>query len=361
MNTALTTRAEVRRILIIKWSALGDAAIASAIMEDIRRAFPAAAIHLNTLPSAARLFAHDPRFHDIVAIDVRDRKHRFRRHIEWLRRVRAGRYDLLVDLQRTDHTRILLALLLLTGHRIPRRWGRRGGFPYTVQPGDRDPKTHVFHSMRSMLAAAGIAADTERPVLHVPAAARGQALATLSRHGLQPLRFAVFLPGSQAGSRLKRWGAGRYAELGKLLRARGIARIAVIGGPEEVEECAAIVDAINANDGAAAVNLNMLPLLQIIPVCEAASCIVANDTGNAHIAAAADRPMVMICGPTDPRRVKPMGRKVRAVQAELDCVNCYGKACRVATEPVCMERISAECIAGLLLDAGTSCRGVRVF
>ncbi|MHB1272824.1 MAG: glycosyltransferase family 9 protein [Rhodanobacter sp.] len=361
MNTALTTRAEVRRILIIKWSALGDVAIASAIMEDICRAFPDAAIHLNTLPSAARLFTHDPRFHDIVAIDVRDRKQRFRRNIQWLRRVRAGRYDLVVDLQHTDHTRMLLVLLLLTGHRIPHRWGQRGGFPYTVQPGDRDPRSHVFHSMRSMLAAAGIAAVTDRPVLHVPVSEKEQALAALCEHGLQPLRFAVFLPGSQTQSRLKRWGARRYAELGKLLRARGIARIAVIGGPEEVEECADIVDAINADGNSAAVNLNMLPLLQIIPVCEAAFCIVANDTGNAHIAAAADRPMVMICGPTDPRRVKPMGRKVRAVQAELDCVNCYGKTCPMATRPVCMERITPECIAGLLMDSGTICRGVRIF
>ena len=361
MNTALTTRAEVRRILIIKWSALGDVAIASAIMEDICRAFPDATIHLNTLPSAARLFTHDPRFHDIVAIDVRDTKQRLRRHIQWLRRIRAGRYDLLVDLQRTDHTRILLALLLLTGHRIPHRWGQRGGFPYTLQPGDRDPQSHVFHRMRSMLAAAGIAAVAERPVLHVPVAEKEQARAALREHRLQPLRFAVFLPGSQTQSRPKRWGARRYAELGKLLRARGMDKIAVIGGPEEVDECAAIVDAINSGDDGAAVNLNMLPLLQIIPVCEAAFCIVANDTGNAHIAAAADRPMVMICGPTDPRRVKPMGRNVRAVQAELDCVNCYGKTCRMATRPVCMERITPECIAALLMDSDTICRGVRIF
>ncbi|MBK8183143.1 MAG: hypothetical protein IPK63_09720 [Candidatus Competibacteraceae bacterium] len=34
-----------------------------------------------------------------------------------------------------------------------------------------------------------------------------------------------------------------------------------------------------------------------------------------------------ICGPTDPRRVKPLGDNVTAVQADLPCVNCYRKTC----------------------------------
>ena len=36
----------IRRILVIKWSALGDVVIASAVMEDIARAFPRATLHL---------------------------------------------------------------------------------------------------------------------------------------------------------------------------------------------------------------------------------------------------------------------------------------------------------------------------
>jgi len=54
---------------------------------------------------------------------------------------------------------------------------------------------------------------------------------------------------------------------------------------------------------------------------------VANDTGTAHLASATGRPMVVICGPTDPRRVKPLGDNVDAFQAELPCINCYRKHC----------------------------------
>ena len=51
----------IRRVLVIKWSALGDVVIASALMEDIARALPHAEIHLNTQPNCTGLFAQDPR------------------------------------------------------------------------------------------------------------------------------------------------------------------------------------------------------------------------------------------------------------------------------------------------------------
>lgn len=351
----------IRRILIIKWSALGDVAIATAMMEDIRRAFPCAVIHLNTLPSAARLFAHDPRFETIISVDVRNKTQRLRRNVEWLSRVRSGQYDLVIDLQGSDHTRLLLTLLLVTGHRIPHRLGIRRGFPYTVCPARDDPNAHAFVRMRSLLAAAGIPAGAARPVLFASDADVAAARETMKRAGLLPRRFAVFLPGSQAEGWLKRWGAARYTALAKLLIGPRVDKIAIIGGPEEVEECARIADAINSETGGSAINLNMLPLLQIAPICAAAQCIVANDTGNAHIAAASGRPMVVICGPTDPRRVKPLGASVRAVQTELTCVNCYRKTCRIAPAPSCMAAITPEHIDAILTHGSKEQPGIRIF
>jgi heptosyltransferase-2 len=331
----------VRRILIIKWSALGDVALASAIMEDVRRAFPHARIDLNTLAPAARFFAHDPRFDEVFCIDVRQKGRRMRRWIEWIRRVRKARYDLLIDLQASDHSRMLIAALLLAGHRIRHRLGNRGGFPYTLTPAVRDRQAHAIDQMRSVLHAAGIPARTAVPVLHPAPDDLATAARVLAQHGLHESRFAVLMPGSQLRGRIKRWGWQRYAELGRLLLADGaIERIVVVGGPDEADECSQIVAALNEARTGSAVNLHMLPLLQIVPVCERAACIVANDTGNAHIAAAAGRPLVVLCGPTDPRRVRPIGDHVIALQAKSDCLNCYARACAHAPEPLCLARIA---------------------
>ncbi len=338
----LPARPDIRRILVIKWSALGDVVMATAIMEDIRRAFPAAEIDLNTLPPMQGLFAHDPRFREVFAIDVRRKGAQLAAALAWLDRVKAGRYDLIIDLQRTDRSRSLLALLWLAG-RAPRdRLGNRGGFPYSNTPALTDPKAHALLQMRSVLESAGIPALTPRPVLHPGAHHQERAYRLLTGNDLRPGRFAVFLPGSQTAGRLKRWGVERFVELAGRLRKAGLAeRIAVIGGPDEVAECEAICAA-----GDDLVNLNgRIELLEIAPVCEQAAFVVANDTGTAHIAAAANRPMLVICGPTDPRRVKPIGTKVRAIQADLPCKNCYAKECRITQRQACMQALTPAFVA----------------
>ena len=357
---ALPDRRRIRRILILKWSALGDVALATAIIEDIHRAFPQARIDLDTLPAAASLFAHDPRFDHVATIDSRARRGRLRMIRAWLRHVRAGRYDLLIDLQGSDHTRGLIALAWLGGCRIPHRWGLRAGLPYTLAPRGVPRTAHAITRMRALLDCAGIAATTARPVLHPAPVETAQAHHLLREHGLASARFAVLLPGSQAAGWLKRWGAARYAELGLRLLARGLDRVVVIGGADELDECAAIVAAINRQHPHAAIELTTLSLLQIVPVCAAAQMVIANDTGSAHIASAADVPMLVICGPTDPRRVKPLGPQVRAVEADVACLHCYGKRCRLGATAQCLEPITPQRVAALLLDAAPDTRGLRI-
>jgi heptosyltransferase-2 len=336
-----TVPGNVSRILVIKWSALGDVVIASAVMEDIARAFPEATIHLNTQPNCTNLFAHDPRFAEVWAIDVRRRQHRWANSLAWLKKARAGRYDLVIDLQRSDHTRLLLTLLWLSGGAPRVRVGNRGGFPYTHQPAIRESGTHPLPTMQSVLQAIGIPTATPHPVLY-PAPDRLAAVAALrQQHGLDDGRYVVLLPGSAAAHPLKRWGAARFAELARRLHAQGVPKIVVIGGPDEVGECAEI-----AGVGDYAVNLNgQLQLLDIAPLCAGALAIIGNDTGTAHFASAADRPLLVLCGPTDPRRVKPIGSRSIAVQAQLPCSNCYARTCRNPDSHACMKAITPEWLA----------------
>jgi heptosyltransferase-2 len=331
----------IRRILVIKWSALGDVVIASALMEDIAHALPHAELHLNTQPNCMNLFAHDPRFAEVWAIDVRSKTRRWANSLTWLKKVRAGRYDLVIDLQRSDHSRFLLALLWLTGGAPGVRVGNRGGFPYTHQPAVRSPDAHAFPMMQSVLQAIGIATPTQQPVLY-PAPDRIAAVEVLRRqHGLEDGRYVVLLPGSAATHPLKRWGAARFAELARLLNEQGMPKIAIIGGPDEVDECAEIAAA-----GDFVVNLNgQLQLLDIAPLCAGAVAIIGNDTGTAHFASAAGRPLLVLCGPTDPRRVKPLGLRTVAVQAQLPCSSCYSRTCSNAEVQACMTAIKPEWVA----------------
>ena len=314
----------IRRILIIKWSAMGDVIIASALFEDIARAFPGREIHLDTQPAWQPLFAHDPRFQQILVVDWRNRRQRFQQKAIWLRQVRAQHYDLVIDLQCNDRSRLLMTLLNMTGRRIPYRLGNRRQLPYNIAPAELPQPAHTIARSRAALEAGGIPANTPRPVLHIPDTHRIHAQQLRAAHGLQPDRYAIFLPGCNANGALKRWGAARYAALANRLHHEGLDQVVLIGGPDEVDECRRIA----AQCGSWLVNLcGQTAILDIPLLCEPARFIVANDTGTAHLAAATTTPMLVLCGPTDPRRVKPLGDNVIALQAALPCINCYRKTC----------------------------------
>ena len=130
---------------------------------------------------------------------------------------------------------------------------------------------HALDRIRDTLHAGGIPTKTARPVLHVPAGRRRQAETWRAEYRLTDGDYAVFLPGSQAAGHLKRWGADRYARLAAILGERGLSRILVLGGPDEVEECARIEQQCPG----LVVNLcGQTELLDIVPLCEGAQATV---------------------------------------------------------------------------------------
>lgn len=331
----------IKKILVMKWSAMGDIIISTALFEDIRRAFPQAVIDLNTLPPWDHLFQRDPRFHEIIAIDLRNSERGPKGFWRWLKKIRGGSYDLIIDLQSNDRSRWLMTALCLSGGKPPFRLGNHKRFPYNLAPEPAaEYPIHPFTVQQRALESAGIPALTPRPVLHIDPATHARVQALVTETGLAPGGYAIFLPGCQAAGHLKRWGADNYIGLARLLLQKGL-KIAIIGGPDEMEECEKIHAALHRDR---VVNLcGKTRIVDIVPLAREARLVVANDTGTAHVASACNRPMVVVCGPTDPRRVKPIGDNVEALQADgLDCINCYCK--EPCDHHTCMHRVTPEMV-----------------
>ena len=326
----------IKRILVMKWSAMGDVVIASAGIEDICNAFPDAEVDLNTCPPWDRLYTNDPRIGRLLSINVRGPSQLIG-IIRWLAQVRARHYDLVVDFQTTDRSRLLLALLWLVGGQIRYRVGNKAAFPYNL----RRKMTTGLHAMKVMsetLRAIGVTPRATRPILHCHVKHRRKVDDLMGCHGLMPGRFVMFLPGSQAAGYLKRWGASRFAELGQKLHKEGIEKIAIVGGQDEYEVC----QEISQLGADWAVNLcGQTELLDIVALSEQVKFIVGNDTGTSHISATSAKPMLIICGPTDPQRVLPAGSNVDYLQADLPCINCYLKHC---SHHSCMELITPQMV-----------------
>ncbi len=344
---ALPGQDDIRRILVMKWSAIGDVVIASAMFEDIFRAFPGREIDLNTMPPCDGFFECDPRFQQVLSVDLRKSERGPRGVYRWLRCVRAGRYDLIIDLQSNDRSRLLLALLQLSGAGVRYRLGNHARFPYNFAPAELPLRIHAFDRLRETLRAGGLPALTARPVLHSGPRSRQRARELMADNGLVSGRYVVFMPGCEARGSIKRWGAENYIALAIHMRQLcWVDKIAVIGASDEAQECEQIFRAC----GTMVANLCCrTELLDIIAIVEGARCVVSNDTGTAHLASAAARPMVVVCGPTDPRRVKPVGDNAAALQAAIYCVNCYRKTC---SHHSCMALITPEMVIARLEQLG---------
>lgn len=328
----------VRCVLIVKWSAMGDLMLSTAIFEDVRNAFPSAAIDLNTTKPYREMFSTDPRFRSVEAFDFKKTDRNLAGMVRWVRSVRRGNYDLIIDLQSNDRSRLLLSLVRLLSSGQPVIVGLHRRYPYHLAP-DKDAPAGFIRQQQAV-AAAGINAVTRRPSLFVPSRNRMRARELANAHGLRDGRFAILLPGSNAAGKLKRWGAHRYAALADALSREGLGPAALIGGPDDLEECAEV--SALAREPGSVVNLcGQTEILDIVPLAEMSRFIIGNDTGTAHVSSAAERPMIVICGPTDPKRVKPLGDNVVAVQAELGCVNCYLKEC---SHHSCMALVTTEMI-----------------
>ena len=265
-----------------------------------------------------------------------------------LQSMRRENYDLVIDLQSNNRSRLLLSLLrLVTAGRI-KIAGLHQHFPYRYAPSKNAPPGFIRQQLA--LKAVGVEAKTRNPSLYVPASNRANVDALICQHNLLGKKFVVFLPGSNPAGTLKRWGAHRYAALADMLRAKGLGPAVLVGGPDDQQECDDIVAQVKNPESV--VNLCCkTDILDIVPLAERSVFIVGSDTGPAHVASAAGCPMLIICGPTDPKRVKPAGDHVEAIQAEIDCVNCYRKDC---SHRSCMAAITVEMVMQKLESAVSS-------
>lgn len=122
--------------------------------------------------------------------------------------------------------------------------------------------------------------------------------------GIEPGRFVLVLPGS--GSARKNWPAENFALLAE--RIQLIHHVLVVLGPAES----------GLAPGFLARSLSVmsdLELGELASIARWGRCFIGNDSGVSHLAAAAGARGLVIFGPSDPERWRPLG-DVKIIQKE---------------------------------------------
>jgi len=291
------------RILVVRYSALGDVVLATSVLDPLRARYPEARIEWVTQPAYAPLLDGLPQLAAVhrmesgaAAVVLRDR-------------LRRG-FDLAVDLQGK------LKSWLVCREAAPRRLTFRRRSPgralLALLGGDRPlVRAHATRLYAEVLAPLGV--DAPGPT-HVHLSRAAQALAA---DALERARPPVVLVAPGARWATKRWAPERFAEVADALAAQG-ASIVLAGGPGDREAFAAFRAAARAP---VAADLSPLPVDALAAAIARAQLLVACDSGPVHLAGAVGTPALALFGPTSVVRWGPPPPS-RALTLGLPCAPC---------------------------------------
>jgi len=323
-----------QKILIVKPSSLGDIVHSLPFLNAIQACFPKAEIHWVVARGLEGLLEGHPMIGRLIVIN-KDMWKRLSEAGKTVKEVRAllkdlrnERYDLVVDLQG-----LLRSGIITMATRAPIRIGfqeaREGSrlFYSRKVRGGRE-----VHAVDRYLRVAGkLGCDTGEVLFPFP-------LVPEQPEAIEKLRetlgeYAVIVPGARWKTKI--WPAERFGEVAAGMPIRSV----VVGSRADIQIAEKVV---GASGGKALSLAGRTDLQELVAVMRHARCVVSNDSGPMHIAAAFQVPVVAIFGPTSPVRTGPYGRQHIILKSDRDCAPCFKKSC---AHPVCMESVTADMVS----------------
>ncbi|MCY4438283.1 MAG: glycosyltransferase family 9 protein [Chloroflexi bacterium] len=337
----------VERILIIRLDLIGDLLFSVPAIRNTRQRFPHARLDVLVAPNTAPLLAECPYINHVYTLDTHTLTHlpgflslsRWRQAWRLIRTLRAQRYELCLSLYGVPAATVSL----LTG--APQRAGFADEAPpgsFTLRAtGSRLPQDrHEVHCSLAVAQAAGAATTPDRMEAWVSAADRAWAEGTLATDG--NALWVACGHGARNGY-AKIWPRRHWVGLIDQLQKTGY-RAVLVGGPEEVEEAAAIA---HACESAPLVLTGKTTLGQLAAVLAQVTLMVGSDSGPLHLAVALGTSVVGLYGATSPVRYGPFGQPDAVRRHPIFCSPCYRPetgqpaTCRYGTVE-CMEELEPE-------------------
>jgi ADP-heptose:LPS heptosyltransferase len=142
-----------------------------------------------------------------------------------------------------------------------------------------------------------------------------------------------------AGTPAKQWPVERYAQLAdRLVQARR-ATIVLVGGAEDAPLIQEFCQHAGAPPLVAAGSFSVPQTAALLRRC---ALFVGNDSGPAHLAAAAECPtLVIFSGTNTPEQWRPWGQNVVCLQEKPECAPCGLGICR-RDDHACLTRITVD-------------------
>lgn len=325
------------KVLLIKFSSLGDIILSTAAIKAIREKFPEHKYKITFLvgDSSKDVLLRSPYIDELLVCDLKDKDKGLRGLLKLGSLLRKKNFDIVIDLQNNRKSHILSWLTLSL-----KRYGydnKKFGFLLNHSIKDEmpkiDPLTHQFRILKML----GIDLKGASLELWPSEEDRIYVEQLLQSGWISPNQKIIGINISASSRWLsKNWPLNNLIKLCEELSLRNI-RVVLTGLEKDALEASLIVASVK---GVAPINAcAKTSVNQLACLIKKCSLYISSDSAPLHIAAAVGAPFVALFGPTDPLRHLAPAKNYIVIKKDLSCSPCYKSKCK---NKICMDLITPE-------------------
>ncbi|MCM8797456.1 MAG: lipopolysaccharide heptosyltransferase II [Candidatus Omnitrophica bacterium] len=318
---ALTTR----KVLIIKFSSLGDITLSTAALRAIRNKFRENyKISLLVSEESKDALMRCPYIDELLVANFKGKDNGLGGLLRLGSVLRKKDFDLVIDLQNNRKSHLLGFLSL-----SPERYGynnKKLGFllNHKIRDDRRpiDPLTHQFRILKML----GIELEERKLELWPSREDQEYVEELLSAQWLIPTQRLIGINISASIRwQTKSWPISNLVKLCEELERRDL-RIVLTGTQQDASSAETIVNQLRDKKiinvcGKTTVN-------QLACLIRRCAVYISADSSPLHIASAVGTPFIALFGPTDPARHLPPASRYVLIRKDLECAPCYRPRCR---------------------------------
>ena len=306
---------QIKKILIIRFSSIGDIILSTPLIRAVRKHYPEAEIDFVVKQEFSDLVKTNPHLNHIYVFD--------KSKLNDLRRikkeVRSKGYHWVIDIHKNFRSRILrkgIGAKVTSYHKMIWKrtllvWWGWNLFKQIIP---------VYQKYFQAVEPMGIKYDGMGTEIVVPIEIQDIVKDKLIKGGYETQRPLITIcPGASFAN--KRWLPDRFARVADKLRQSYQAQIAFAGGPQDHELCKQIIGQLPF--GRAFNFAGKFDLLQSAALLGHSSLVITNDSGLMHLAQAQKVPVVAIFGSTTGELgYFPLPGKSVVVELPVSCRPC---------------------------------------
>ena len=331
---------DIKSVLVVKLSAIGDVIHALPVSYAIKETYPEAKVTWVVEPPAYDILKDNPYIDNIIVFEKKKFKSMrgfLKNYGPFTKILNADKYDASLDLQG-----LFKSAAIAWSAKAPIRLGtcNMREMSHKVSRPVVGPNANGHIVERYLDVVRELGCQVNKVVFPMEISQRDQQAAegAMQQAGIRMENpYVVLAVGANWPN--KRWPTRYYAKLSDWLYDRKIIPV-IIGGGMLDSTLAGEIDA--EAEIPPIILVGKTTLKQLAHVIKNAKAVVGGDTGPVHLAAGLGVPTVMVMGPTDANRNGPYGQLENAIEANRPCKYCWKRACPKGLE--CLSVIHPEAV-----------------